>query len=132
MGGMGRNVFVLALLILGTACTRWSPQPVPLARAFADSTKHEVAIRLQDDSTHWWRIRQAHLMGDSIVGLSRKSGQLQRVTIPVDRVRELVVRESDTVGNDALLQLAEMGGFLGMILFIGTVFPLFTPKGWSL
>ena len=121
---------VLALVL--TACTRWSMRPVPLDQAFTTDSARDIAVRLRDDSTHWWRVRQARLVGDSIVGQSKATGRLRRVTVPVDNVLELVVREPDRVGNGALIQLAEMASFLGIVLFIGTAFPLFTPKGWAL
>jgi hypothetical protein len=105
---------------------------VPLDQAFTTDSARDIAVRLRDDSTHWWRVRQARLVGDSIVGQSKATGRLRRVTVPVDNVLELVVREPDRVGNGALIQLAEMASFLGIVLFIGTAFPLFTPKGWAL
>jgi len=131
MGVTTRLLLVLAVL-MPAACTRWSMRPVPLAQAFASDSAKDVAVRLRDDSTHWWRVRQARLVGDSIVGQSRASGQLRRVTVPADDVLELVVREPDRIANSAFIQLAEMASFLGVVLFVGLAFPLFAPKGWSL
>jgi len=123
---------LLACCVVLGACTRWSPLPVPVARAFATDSAREVAIRFVDDSAHWWRIREARLVGDSIIGLSRRSGHLERVAISADTVLDLVVRQPDQVGNGALLQMAELAALLGMIEFIALTFPIFGPKGWSL
>jgi len=116
-------VLVSALLALG-ACTRWSPRPVPVSRAFATDTARDVAVRLGDDSTHWWRIRQARLQGDSVVGVTRSGGSLRRVAVPRDSITTLVVREPDRVLN----QLAEVIGLVGMLAFVVHL----APSGWSL
>jgi hypothetical protein len=115
------------VLALG-ACVRWSPRPVPVERAFATNDARDVAVRLQDDSTHWWRVRQAHLVGDSIVGESKVAGHLRRVAVPRDRVVELVVREPDRVANSALIQIGELACVVGVFGFITHAFPLFGPK----
>ncbi len=78
------------------ACTRWSPQPVvPVQRAFANGATPDVAVRLVDDSTHWWRIRQAQLAGDSIVGLSKTGGHVHHAAVALNDVELLVVSERD-------------------------------------
>ncbi len=105
--------------------------PVPLERAFATKDARDVAVRLQDDSTHWWRVRQAHLVGDSIVGVSKVSGHLQRVTVARDQVRDLVVREPDRVANEALTEVGLMACFLGLVVFIGVTWSLFTIHAFS-
>ena len=116
-------ILACATLALG-ACTRWSPRPVPVSRAFATDTARDVAVRLGDDSTHWWRIRQARLQGDSVVGVTKSGGSLRRVAVPRDSITTLVVREPDRVVN----QLAEVVGLLGMLAFVFSV----APRGWSL
>lgn len=120
-----------AVAALG-ACTRWSVRPVPVERAFANDSAHDVAVRLADDSTHWRLVRQARLAGDSIVGESKATGRLLRVAMPRDQVLELVVRERDQVAGDALTQIAEFACFIGLLAFAGLAFPIFTPKGWSM
>jgi hypothetical protein len=104
---------------------------VPVERAFATKDARDVAVRLLDDSTHWWRVRQAHLVGDTIVGLSKASGHLRRAAIARDQVVEVVVRESDPVANDALTRLGEMACILGFVVFIGVTWSLFTVKAFS-
>ena len=101
---------------------------MPIERAFAATNSPDVAVRLGDDSTHWWRIRQAHLEGDSIVGLAKVGGRLRRVAVPRDSVWALVVREPDRVASGELTQVAVVAGFIGMLAFIVHI----APTGWSL
>jgi hypothetical protein len=120
-----RIAFALAPLLLSAACTRWSPQPVTPARAFTDSGPRDVAVRLRDDSTHWWRVRGARLQGDTIVGWTRLGGRLRAAAVPVDRVDRVVVREEDREATDALMQLAGFASILGMLELLGLSLPIF-------
>ena len=117
MRSIGRRTpFYLLTALAVAACTRWSPLPVvPVQRAFANGAVQDVAVRLFDDSTHWWRIREARLVGDSIVGLSRVGGHLRRATVALDAVERVVVRERDTVVDDTVGQLTGFVAVLAMI-----------------
>lgn len=101
---------------------------MPIERAFATKNAPDVAVRLGDDSTHRWRIRQARLEGDTIVGLAKVSGHLRRVAVPRDSVRALVVREPDRVASGELKQFAVVAGFIGMLAVIVHI----APTGWSM
>jgi hypothetical protein len=101
---------------------------VPIERAFASPNAPDVALRLGDDSTHWWRIRQARLEGDSIIGLAKVGGRLRRVAVPRDSVRAIVVREPDRVASGELMQFALVAGFIGTLAFLVHI----APTGWSL
>jgi hypothetical protein len=116
-----RRTPVIAVLLI-TACTQWSPRPVPVADAFSRDGEMEVAVRLQGDSTHWWRIRHARLAGDSIVGWTKVAGVMRRAAVSADSVEYLVVREPDRIANDALVQLAELATFLGFFRFVTFAF----------
>ena len=101
---------------------------MPIERAFATPSAPDVAVRLGDDSTHWWRIRQARLEGDSIVGLGKVGGRFTRVAVPADSVRALVVREPDRVATGELRQAAVVAGFIGVLAFLVHI----APTGWSM
>jgi hypothetical protein len=125
---MTRMLILTCLTLALGGCMRWSPRPVPVERAFATTDARDVAVRLVDDSTQWWRIRQAHLVGDTIVGVSKVGDELEPVAVPRDLVRDVVMWEPDRVADDALMQLGLMGSFLGLIVFIGTTWSLFSVK----
>ncbi len=88
---------LIAVWCIGlVACMRWTPQPVvPVQRAFASGATPDVAVRLFADSAHWWRIRQARLVGDSIVGLGKTAGGLHHEAVGLADVELLVIQERD-------------------------------------
>jgi len=114
---MSRPALLLLLASLAAAaCSTWSPQPVvPVQRAFAGGATPDVAVRLVDDSTRWWRIRQARLVGDSIVGQTRTAGQLHHAAVALDDVELLVVRERD---QDIDAMVGQMCGFVALLASI--------------
>lgn len=111
----------LSLLCLALAgCMTWHVRTGPVVRTLTAERPLDVAVRLRGDSTRWFRVREARLVRDTVVGQSRATGRVQRVVVPVTEVLEVAVREPNRAANDGLTQLAELGALVGMIWFIAT------------
>jgi len=98
LAGMRLRLFLASICLTGAACHTWQVQPGPsaVALAAADSAK---PVRLTLASGAELEMAAPHVVGDSIVGRNRSTGE--RVAFAVAEVRS-VARQQVSAGRTAL------------------------------
>jgi hypothetical protein len=105
-----------------TGCTTWHVRPGTVAQALPPEQVRDIAVRFQEDSTRWYKIEQARVVGDTILGWSRKTGTLRRVALPVADVLGVAVREPNRAAIEALTPIAWFGLLVGFLGAAGAAF----------
>ncbi len=118
---MNSTALRLGLFVLGVAaCARWQEVKVPPEQALVRGHPRDVLVLLEADTTHWYSLPRAEIVGDSIIGHRKVKGQLLRLAVPIEQVTRLAVKGPDTETNNGLRQIGLFAGILA-ILVLGPI-----------
>ncbi len=104
------------LALMCTGCTRWHEVKVPPEQALAGSRPRDVLVMLESDTTHWFKLPRAELVGDSIVGHRKVRGQRVRLAVSLEDVMKLAVRERSEEANSGVKQAAQFAGIIAVLV----------------
>jgi hypothetical protein len=111
-GSMRPRSLLVALVLVTTACTRAIVQNVPVQDVVGPANKPtDLTITTKDGILNLW---SATIVGDTVVGYSRRGDDIRRVRQAVARtdVQTVSIRKTDPFLTAALLVAAGAAGFV--------------------